>query len=256
MARESLAGQVGGGGWTNFEFTITNAWFGGSEAFAAKVKGGEDAIFCHWIGTTTLEGVETMEEDGFHPSFMVGDDYEVADGGKSLRYVGNPATPVSARQFKKWYGRMTTELSNNEALQALPEGQHPFDNVDPDVAAAWIGTKWFMVDKTYEWGQGRDDSNHLMPTEYLGRVAVAPVGPPTAAPTATTPPPAAAAPPAPVATAEQNGLRDQAKQLAVGEADHSIWQSAALALPGVASDATIFAEIADPEHKLYEEARA
>ncbi len=85
MARESLADQVGGGGYSNFEFTITAAWFGISEAFAAKVEGGQDTIFCHWIGNTTLEGVEVMTADGFHPSFMISDDWEVADEGQALR---------------------------------------------------------------------------------------------------------------------------------------------------------------------------
>lgn len=249
MAREALEGHVGGGGYTDFEFTVTDAWFGISEAYAAKVEGGNETIFCHWIGATTLDGVETMEADGFHPSFMIGDDWEIADGGKSLRWVGNPATPEGSRQFKKWYGRMVTELSNNDALKALPEGQHPFDGEgDPISATPWVGTKWFMVDKKYEWGQGRDPSNHLMPTEYLGKAAAAPAAP-TAAP---------AAAPAPAASpAASNGvLRDQAKALALGAEDHSKWQAAALALPGVAADAALFAEIADPEQKLFAEARA
>ncbi len=197
-----------------------------------------------------------MEADGFHPSFMVGDDWEVADEGKSLRFVGNASTPESARQFKKWYGRMVTELSNNEALQALPDGQHPFDgDNDPINAAPWIGTKWFMVDKEYEWGRGQDPSRHLMPTEFLGRVTVAPAAS-VILPVAATPAAAPVAAPVADPAASDGALRKQAIALALGTEDHSKWQAAALALPGVASDATLFAEIADPEQKLFAEARA
>ena len=67
LARTDTEGQVGGGGYDNFEFTVTDAWFGPSEAFTAKTQ--INAIFLHWVGTTTLDGVPTLDaEDSILPT--------------------------------------------------------------------------------------------------------------------------------------------------------------------------------------------
>lgn len=244
MAREDLEGQIGGGGYNNFEFTVTDAWFGPSEAFSAKA--GFPAIFMHWVGKTTLDDVPTLDADGFHPSFMLKtDDWEVIDGGKSVKWVGNPSTPAANQRLGKWYGRLLDEIKDNEEMNALPEGQHPFDG-PPGMArqaTTWIGTRWFMQEKAYQFSKDNpnlSDASHLMPVRYLGKADVsAPAAAPTAAP----------------AAAGSADLRSQAAQLATSIDDYKIWQSTVLAIPGVAQDTALVMEIAD-ESKLYASARS
>ncbi len=251
MARSDAEGQIGGGGYNNFEFTVTAAWFGISEAFAAKVKGGDQVIMLHWVGDTTLDGVPTFEADGFHPSYMLNEDWEATDGGKAIRWVGNPGTAERSRKTGKWYGRMLSELLANDEISALPEGQHFLDGPEGMQlqAATWVGTKWFMEDKFYEFSKGNpnmSDATHLMPTKFLGKVAVTA---PAVAPAA----PAAA--PAPVA--DNSALRAQAIALAATLDDYKLWQTTVLGLPGVAQDQALVLEIAnDKADGLYEVARA
>lgn len=235
MARDDLKGQVGGGGYSDFVFTVTDAWFGISEAFeAAKNDGSPPTIFCHWVGEVEgLEGVPNLTEDGFHPSYALGPDWEIANEGKSVKFVGS-----GKEQFRKWYGRLVDEVF--EFTQDVPAGQHPFDGENhPREAQHWIGTKWFMVDKEYDFGR-LGKTNHLMPTQFYGTASVA-VAPAAAAP--------AAAPSA------ANGLRDTVVNLAKSLEPYAEFQKAALAIPGVAQDMELVMEIAD-ESKLYSTARS
>ena len=234
MAREDLGGQVGGGGYDDFVFTVTDAYFGPSPAFTEKT--GQEAIFCHWLGTTDMEDVPTLDDDGFHPSYTLGADWEVTNDGKSVKYLG-----TGKERLGKWYGRVLDEIL--EFTQDVPQGQHPFDGDNhPRDAVHWIGTRWRMKNKEYEWGGDFGKSEKLVPVEYLGRVDVSSPG---ATATAT----ANAAAPA------NDGLRDQVLTLAKGASDYKTFQSAALAVPGVSSNPSLLAEIID-ENKLYSEANA
>jgi hypothetical protein len=238
LAREDLQGQVGGGGYTDFEFTVTDAWFGISEAFeAAKTTGGDPTIFLHWVGEVEgLEGVPNFTEDGFHPSYEVGPDWEIINDGRSIKYTGS-----GKEQFKKWYGRMVTEVF--DYTKDVPEGQHPFDGDNhPRDAEHWIGTRWFMEDKDYDFGR-LGTTKKLMPTKFLGTVDVSGAVPASA--------PAAAAP----AAASNDGLRATVEALAKAHDTYAEFQKAALAVPGVAQDTALVMEIAD-ESKLYATARS
>jgi len=251
LARDDLAGQVSaGGGYDNFEFVITDAWFGPSEAFTAKTK--INAIFLHWVGTTTLDGVPTLDAEDFHPSYMIGDDFDIADEGKAIRWIGNPATPVDSQMIKKWYGRLLDELKEDEELIALPDGQHPLDGPKGMQlqAATWIGTKWFMQNKFYEFSKGSpnmSDATHLMPVRFLGRVTGETAA--TSAPVSTT---------TEGTPAENNGdQREQVTNLAGLIDDYATWQKAALNVDGVSTDIPLVQEIADQtENGLYARARA
>lgn len=244
MAREDLQGQVGGGGYTDFAFTVTDAWFGISEAFeAAKESGGPPTIFCHWIGEVEgLEGVPNFTEDGFHPSYQLGVDWEIINDGKSVKYVGS-----GKERLGSWYGRMIGEVL--DFTQDVPEGQHPFDGDNhPRDAQHWVGTKWYMENKEYEWGGRFGKSEKLMPTKFLGTVDVSAANAGVSAPAAA---PAAAAP----AAASNSGLRATVEALAKAHDSYSEFQKAALAIPGVASDTALVMEIAD-ESKIYATARS
>jgi hypothetical protein len=227
LAREDLQGQVGKGGYSDFEFTVTDAWFGKSEAFeAAKEGGGPPTIFCQWVGDVEgLEGVPNLTEDGFHPSFELAVDWDVINDGKSVKYVGS-----GKERFGKWYGRMVGEVF--DFTQDIPEGQHPFDgDSHPRDAQNWVGTKWFMVDKEYDFGR-LGKTNKLMPAKFLGsgNAGSATV---TAAATAT---PAGDA---------NDGLRGTVEALAMAHTTYAEFQKAALAVPGVAQDTALVVQIAD-----------
>ena len=253
MAREDLEGQVGGGGYSDFEFVITDAWFGPSEAFTAKT--GLDTIFMHWIGTTTLDGVPTLDAEGFHPSFALNDKWIVTDEGKSVRWDGGGGKQM----FGKWYGRLMTEIVG-PMLATLPDGQHPFEgDKHPRDAVNWIGTKWYMEDTFFEFSKDNpnmSDSNKLIPTSYLGRGVVAN----TPAPIAAAAPVAPAAPTAPAAgvpVGNNGGLRASAAALAPAMDDYVAWSATVTNLPGVAQDQVLLAEIADQsENGLYAQSRA
>ena len=232
MARTDLEGQVGGGGYDDFIFTITDAFFGPSPAFTEKT--GVEAIFCHWIGTTDMEEVPVLDEDGYHPSYMLGADWEVTNDGKSVKYLGS-----GRERLGKWYGRVLDEIL--EFTQDVPEGQHPFDgDAHPRDAVNWVGTRWRMKNKKYQWGGEFGNSEKLVPVEYLGK------GHDTSSPAAAS---------APATAASNNNLRDTVLALAKSASDYKSFQSAALAIPGVTQDTQLVMEIAD-ESKLYAEARS
>lgn len=229
MAREDLQGQTGGGGIVDFDFEVTDAWFGLSEAFeAAVVESGEQApnqIFLHWVGKTDLEDWPVLTEDGFHPSWKVGPDWEIRDGGKSIEYVGS-----GKARFRKSMGRLCDQVFEITESVANTD-QDPFKEAHPKDATAWIGTKWFMGEKHYDFNGGFK-ADDLMPLEYRGKGAVS-------------------APAAAPAAAASNGLREQVENLARSIPDYQTFQSAALQLPGVAADGALVAEIAD-KAKLYD----
>lgn len=236
MAREDLQGQVGGGGYSDFEFTVTDAWFGISEKFeAAKDSGGPPTIFCHWVGDVQgLDGVPNLTEDGFHPSFEVGADWEPINDGKSIKYVGS-----GKERFGKWYGRMVSEVF--EYTKEVPVGQHPFDGDNhPRDAEHWVGTRWFMEDKEYDFGR-LGKTSKLMPIKFLGAGSGA-----TTTTTATSAP-----------AAEANGLRATVEVLAKAHDTYAEFQKAALAVPGVAQDTQLVVQIADQtDSGLYASARS
>lgn len=228
LARQDLEGQVGGGGYDDFDFVITDAWFGPAAAFTEKT--GEAAIFCHWVGNTTMEEVPTLTDDGFHPSFKLGADWEVTNDGKSVKYLGS-----GKGRFGSWYGRvlgevltLTEDVADTDA-DPFTGDKHPRDAVN------WIGTKWHMENKKYKWGGDFGESERLMPVSYLGMETVGATVTTSAAP---------------AAAANGGGARDAVIALAKSAPDYKTFQSAALLLPGVSTDSALILEIAD-ESKLY-----
>lgn len=241
LARDDFAGQSGGGGVNNFTFTVTDAWFGKSDRFSEKT--GLDTIFCHWVGTTDLEDerFQTLDQDGFHPSFNLGEDWVPSADGKTVKYDGPSRKP----RLGKWYGRLSdavVELTDHVAntdQDPLAGSNHPSD------ATIWIGTQWYMEEIERDFGQ-MGKASHLMPTKYLGKVAV------SASPT-----PADGTSPV-AASPSTNGAgsdpRSTVELLAKSAATYAEFQSLALQVPGVTSDPALIADIAD-ESKLYASAK-
>lgn len=239
MARDDFEGQVGGGGVNNFEFTVTDAWFGESEAFTEKTQ--LHTIFLHWAGTTDLEDdrFQQLTADGFHPSFNLDVDWIASADGKTVKYDGPSRKP----RFGKWYGRLC-DSAIKLTEDVAETDQDPLAGTNhPTNANMWIGTKWYMEEVEVDFGTMGKHS-HLMPTKYLGR------GPVAASPTST---PALAT----AAAAGSNGsaLRDQVVALAKAIDTYQAFQAAALALDGVSSDTQLVVEIANPA-SLYEKVRA
>lgn len=226
MAREDLQGQTGGGGIVDFDLEVTDAWFGLSEAFEEAVPGANQ-IFLHWVGKTDLEDRPVLTEDGFHPSWKVGPDWEIRDGGKSIEYVG-----TGKARFRKSMGRLCDQVFEITEDVANTD-QDPFKDHHPKDATAWIGTKWHMDEVHYDFSGGFE-SDDLMPVQFLGKGEVS-------APAAS----------AESASASSNGdLREQVENLARNLPDYQTFQAAALQIPGVAADGELVADIAD-ESKLY-----
>jgi hypothetical protein len=237
LGRDSYADQTSSGGINNFEFVVTDAWFGKSQAFTDKT--GLDTIFMHWVGTTNLEDerFQRLDAEGFHPSWNLGADWEPIEDGKKVRYDGSSKKP----RVGKWYGRLAEKVLNiTEDIANTPEDPLGGDAMITD-ASVWLGTKWFLEEVEYDFGN-MGLSSHLMPTQYLGRVAVG------ASPGSPAPAPASA----PVAEASaSNGLRDQIIALAKASPTYQEFQSAALSTPGVVGDVALVQEIAD-QTRLYD----
>lgn len=232
MARDDFADQVGSGGVNNFEFVVTDAWFGISEAFEAKVGG--NTIFMHWVGTTDLEDerFQQLDQDGFHPSWKVGADWEVKDGGKRVAYDG----PSQKPKMGSWYGRLAESALDLTASVANTDQDPLAGENHPSDATIWIGTKWFMEEKTFPGLRNPNDPEaavrHLMPTEYRGRV-----GATSAAPT-----PAAAAANG-GSTDVEGSVRDMLVTLAQASGSQEEFQPLALKVPGVTNDAALLASV-------------
>lgn len=238
MARDDFVGQSGGGGVNDFEFTVTDAWFGKSEAFSDKT--GLETIFMHWVGTTDLEDERftQLTEESFHPSWALGTDWEAVESGKKARYDG----PSKKPRFGKWYGRLCDTVLDITDHVAGTDQDPLGGDAHPSDASIWIGTKWFMQDVEFPTLKNPNTGevvSHLMPTQYLGR------GDTTVAAS----PSSSAASPQPDAAAS-NGLRPQVEALAKSASSYGEFQAAALALPGVSADPALVLEIAD-EAKLY-----
>lgn len=232
MARSDLQGQTGGGGIVDFDITVTDAWFGFSEAL--NQAAGEEILLLHWTGTTNLESHPVLDETGYHPSWKLSNKWEAADGGKSARFVGS-----GKEAFGKAYGRLCEQAFN------LTEGvadtdQDPFVGANhPRDASVWIGTKWHMDEVEFEFGGSIGTVRELQPVAYLGKADGAPSAPAAAA----------------AAPAASNGdLRATVENLARSMDSYPDFQKAALALPGVAADGTLVMDIAN-QAALYDKVR-
>lgn len=240
MSWEEFGEQESAGGITDYEITVTNAFFAIDEKYSEKV--GSDVFFLHWEGVTGVPGHEQMLRDGFHPKWATDPDWVSMDGGATIKSQSGKS------KLGKAAGRMCVVAfaSVGEAGVKKGDPQSPFNNGTPRDAAVWIGSKWFMQDVTRDFGNGMK-STDTMPVKYLGLASVA-AAPVAAAPTpvATTPAPA----PAPVAAAPAPtaapGLRDQIVGLARSIDNHSAFVSAAMAIPGVSADAALVGEIVSP----------
>lgn len=235
MARSDLQGQTGGGGIVDFDITVTDAWFGFSEAL--NQAAGEDILLLHWTGTTNLEERPVLDEAGFHPSWKLSNKWEAVDGGKSVRFVGG-----GKQAFGKSYGRLCEQaFALTEAV--ADTDADPFKDAHPKDASAWIGTKWHMDEVEFEFGGSIGTVRELQPVAYLGKGDVA-------APVSTAAPAAAAAAPA----ASNGDLRATVENLARSMDNYADFQKAALAIPGVAADGGLLMDIAN-QAALYDKVR-
>lgn len=231
MARDEFQGQEGGGGITDFTFTVTDAYFASDPKYAEA--GGGDVVFLHLLGTSDVEGRETMGADDFHPSFSLAEHWTTVDGGKTVTSSksGNP-------RLGKYYGKFCTRVIDLTEHVANTD-QDPLAGANtPRSAATWIGTKWFFENETFDYGNiGKFD--HLMPTQFLGieRAGAAPAAAPQAAPAA------AQAPAAPPAGGES--LRDKVIALAHSAPTYQVFQKTALAVDGVINDSQLLEDIAN-----------
>ena len=219
MGRESFEGQTGGARIDDFDFVVTDAWFGSSEAL--NEASGEEIMLLHLVGTTNLEDYPVLDEVGFHPSFKLKEGWEVRDGGATVEYTGS-----GKDNFGSWYGRFCDiAIKVTEDIAEKPEDPLAGD-AEPIFAKTWIGTKWHMLEQEYDFGTFGVHA-HLLPTAFLGK-----------ADTASAPSPAADT------TAANNGsLRDQLLELAKGITTEE-FQPQALVMPGVNNDSELLMEIA------------
>jgi hypothetical protein len=240
MGRDAFQDQSGGGGLDNFVFEVTDAYFGISEALNEKAseREGKDVsiMLLHLVGKTDNDDQPVLEHDGFHPSYALTEDWETHDGGKTVTYTGTRKNP----RLGKWYGRFiddVVEMTND--IADTPEDPLGGD-ADPHTAAIWIGTKWQMEDKKYEWGGDFGTSNKLMPVAYLGRVTTSGATSETAAP-----------------SPNQNGtLRDKVVALAKASSDYAAFQTAALNIDGISDEPDLLMEIANKDGGIYASVQA
>lgn len=239
MAREDFGGQTGGGGIVDFDFEVTDAYFGISEKF--KEKTGLDTIFLHLLGKTDLEDWPVLDADTFHPSYNLGSDWEVVDGGKAVEYVGS-----GKRRLGKWMGRFSEKALDLTADVANTPDDPLAGDAEPWLASTWVGTRWHMDEVEYDFGN-MGKSAHLMPTAYLGKATGSPAA------SGSAPSAAAAAP----SNGGGSGLRDVVAALARSAEDYKSFQSAALNIPNVASEEGLISEILDQSEKgIFASARA
>lgn len=223
MARKDFEGQESSGGYTDFEFEVTDAYFAESEAYNQKVGGTGGGIMLHLLGRTSLPEAPIFEVDGFHPSYTLSADWQTLDGGKTITHPKGDKAKLG-----KNYGRFCQRVVEiTEDIADTP--QDPLSNADPRSAAIWVGTKWFLEEE--EFGSGQYKTRKLMPTKYLGKgagtVASASAGVNTT-------------------SASPSGLREQVIQLATVSASFPEFQTKLLSIPGITEDVSLLEEALNP----------
>lgn len=223
MARKDFEGQESSGGFTDFEFEVTDAYFAESEAYNQKI-GGSGGLMLHLLGRTNLPEAPIFEIDGFHPSYTLSADWQTLDGGKTITHPKGEKAKLG-----KNYGRFCQRVVEiTEDIADTP--QDPLAQADPRSAAIWLGTKWFLEDE--EFGSGQYKTRKLMPTKYLGKVAGVVAGASSAG-VATTP-------------TSPSGLREQVTQLASVSATFPEFQAKLLSIPGITEDVSLLEEALNP----------
>ena len=227
MARQDFEGQSGGGGITNFEFEITDAYFADPDPrYVEKLDPGVAAgPVLHLVGKSDYPGHEILDDTGFHPSYNIAPGWEIVDGGKGLQN----ADP-NAKTMGKAYGRfidaafkVTEDIADTDA--------DPFKDGHPTKAATWIGTKWFMVDTETTYKGKGFKSRDLLPTKYLGRVAGGSSAPSAAGSSSSTP----------------SGLRAQVDAALAASATFPEFQTKLLAISGITQDPALLQEALNPQ---------
>lgn len=270
MARSDfhdVAPDSGGGG--EYEFTVTEAYFGISPLYSEK--SGRQTLFLHWLGTTNREAQPIMTRDDYHPSFSCGVaekmDWETLDGGKTAHHPSDKVLHFGAMSkvhelFDRVLGNEENPKTRYTGPALIPEGHpdDPFEDFTDLQADAWVGLKFKMADveKTFsvpnDNGVGRREitQTYTMPVEFLGKVggtatAPAPVAD-AAAPVDV--PPAAAAPNAQV-------IRTRLTGIAKAVDSHEKFTAAAMNIDGVVDVPGLLDEVfAEGPEGFYELARA
>lgn len=240
MSYDEFADQQSAGGFDQFDFEVTNAFFAIDEKYSAA--SGADTHFLVWEGISSVENYEQMTRDGFHPKWALDPDFVTLDGG---------ATVVS-QSGKAKIGRAAARMMSSAAAAVGEVGvkdtpQDPFAGPDgmSRIAATWVGTKWHMKEIEREFGNGMK-ARDLLPVAYLGKsgapVAAAPA-PVAAAVPAVAPAPAVA----PVAAATPTvDLRSQVVAVANSVSEFSEFVTQAMSIPGVTSDPSLITAISNP----------
>lgn len=251
---DDFADQESGGGIDNYVFTVTNAFFAIDDKYSAA--SGADTHFLHWEGTSDVEDHEVMDRDGFHPKWALDPDWVSMDDGKTVK------SQSGKTKLGKAAGRMMGAAANSvleAGFKDSPESPFAPEAASPQVAATWVGTKWFMSEVIKDFGNNMT-ARDQMPVKYLGKSDVAaPVQAPVqiqavvtseatkAAPVTTTPAPAPVPTTVPVPAAPATNLRVTVEALAASINDHAAFVTAAMATPGVAADAALVGEIVAPD---------
>ena len=222
---DEFADQESGGGIDNYVITVSNAFFAIDEKYSEA--SGSDTYFLHWEGTSDVDGHEVMDRDGFHPKWALDPDWMSMDGGQTVK------SQSGKDKLGKAVGRMMGAAANAVAdagFKESPESPFAPESASPRKASTWVGTKWFMTEVVKDFGNGMTARDQL-PTKYLGRSDVS--GTPAAAPAPTVVP--------------DVDLRKTVEALAASIGDHAAFVTAAMATPGVASDAALVGEIVAPD---------
>lgn len=256
MARSDfheVAPDTGGGG--EYEFTVTEAYFGTSPLYSAK--SGSETLFLHWLGTTDREAQPIMVRDDYHPSFscgrVKGEDWVTLDGGKTASHPSAVHFGAQSRiheLFDRVIGNEENPKTRYTGPGLIPEGHpdDPFENFSDLQAEAWVGLKFKMADveKTIsvpnDNGPGRHDItiSYVMPVEFLGKVDL------TAAPAPTvTAAPAATAPAAAPAGIHPNVMRARLMAMAKSAPSVEAFSAQVMEVDGIAGFPDLLNEVFD-----------
>lgn len=232
MARDDYTKQESGGGLSDFEFEVTDAFFAPDPKYSEKA--GSDILMLHWVGKAPgLDSYPLMTRDGFHPKWTLGADWQTMDGGKTVVH------PKGKAKLGRAAGRMYKIAA--EATEHLAGTDQDFlDQHDYRDASTWIGTRWYMEEVERDFGGQIGKKTELMPTRFLGFADGTGGGSGATATTDRFDSPVNA-----TGESNSNGLVDQLKALAKALDSPAAFRDAAMKVPGVTDDTTLLLSIAN-----------
>lgn len=221
MSREAWVADESGFVSEITGFTITDAFFQTEERY----NSGQTPLL-HWIGRDA-EG-KVYGQGDFHPSWPCPNGWVTMDGGKTIVHPGNKGLHSSSL-----LGKLVVAIS--EITQGI--SPDPLANIAPPTdSGAFVGMTFDMSEVELDFGPAVGTKRRLMPVRFVAKGgAAAPATPGAAAP----------------AAAAGGDLEAQVRALAAAFPTFEEFQAAALAIPGVTTNAALLAQIVDRTQGIY-----